>query len=246
MTRSELFTVMTCGMATIAGTVMVLYASILSSTIPGAMGHILVASIISAPAAITISQIMVPETGNRTDGKIIPPQTSVSAMDALTTGTASGVSLLINVLAMLIVLVAMVHLTNQILGIFPYISGAPITLQRTLGVIMAPVTWLMGIPLNETGTAGSLMGIKTILNEFLAYLELSKLAPGTLQPRSLLIMTYAMCGFANFGSLGIMIGGLVSMAPERRTEIVSMGIKSIIAGTIATCMTGAVVGILNP
>ena len=246
MTRSELFTVMTCGMATIAGTVMVLYASILKDSIPSAMGHILVASIVSAPAAITVSRIMLPETGKVTDGKIVPEQQSESAMDAITSGTASGVNLLINVLAMLVVLVALVHFANQILSLLPEISGSPVTLQRVLGLIMAPITWLMGIPWKEAGAAGSLMGVKTILNEFLAYLELSKLSPDTLQPRSLLIMTYAMCGFANFGSLGIMIGGLVSMAPERRDEIVALGIKSLVAGTLATCMTGAVVGILHP
>ncbi len=246
MTRSELFTVMTCGMATIAGTVMVLYATILKDAIPGAMGHILVASIISAPAAITVSRIMVPEKEKATDGKIVPSQTAASPMDAITTGTASGVGLLINILAMLVVLVALVHLTNQILGIFPDISGEPVTLQRLLGLFMAPVTWLMGVPWSEAGTAGSLMGIKTVLNEFLAYLELAQTPPETLSPRSVLIMTYAMCGFANFGSLGIMIGGLVSMAPERRKDIVSFGIRSIAAGTIATCMTGAVVGILTP
>ena len=245
MKRSEIFTLMTCGMATIAGTVMVLYASILSDKIPGVMGHILTASIISVPAAITISKIMVPETGEPTTGKLTAPDPASSSMDAITKGTLQGVELLINIIAMLVVLVALVYLANLILGLFPDIGGKPITLQRLLGIIMAPIVWLMGVPWHETTTAGALMGTKTILNELLAYIDLSRLPPDALSPRSLLIMTYAMCGFANPGSLGIMIGGLGTMAPGRRHEIVVLGLRSIIAGTLATCMTGAVVGIIG-
>ncbi len=245
MTRSEIFTLMTCGMATIAGTVMVLYASILSGAIPDIMGHILTASIISVPAAITISKIMIPETGQPTSGELTSPEEALSAMDAITKGTVQGVQLLINIIAMLIVLVALVYLVNLILGLLPEIEGQPITLQRIMGLIMAPVVWLMGIPWEEAPVAGSLMGTKTILNEFLAYLDMSHLAKGTLSPKSMLIMTYAMCGFANPGSLGIMIGGMGTMAPEKRDEIVSLGFRSIVSGTLATCMTGAVVGIVG-
>lgn len=243
MTRSELFCVMTCGMATIAGTVMVLYASILQGVIPDAMGHILTASIISAPAALTIARVMVPGDGSMTSGDIVPPQEASSSMDAVTKGTTEGVQLLINIIAMLVVFVALVHLVNLLLGLLPGLGGEAVTLQRLLGFVMAPIAWLMGIPWSEAQQAGSLMGIKTIMNEFLAYLELAKMPAGTFTPRTTMIMTYAMCGFANFGSLGIMIGGLGVMAPERREEIVKLGIKSIIAGTLATCMTGAVVGI---
>jgi len=245
MTRSELFTLMTSGMATIAGTVMVLYASILSSTIPDIMGHILTASIISVPAAVLISKVMVPETGSPTPGNVKIPEAANSAMDAITWGTVSGVQLLINIIAMLVVLVALVHLTNLILGLLPDMGGRALTLQRILGALMAPVVWLMGIPWAEATTAGALMGTKTILNEFLAYLDLSKLPPEALADRSKLIMTYAMCGFANPGSLGIMIGGLGTMAPDRRDEIVALGFRSIVAGTLATCMTGAVVGLIG-
>ncbi|MGD9080288.1 MAG: nucleoside transporter C-terminal domain-containing protein [Desulfobacterales bacterium] len=245
MTRSEIFTLMTCGMATIAGTVMVLYASILSDKIPDVMGHILTASIISVPAAVTIAKIMVPETGELTTGKLTAPEPASSSMDAITKGTLQGVELLINIIAMLIVLVALVYLANLILGLFPKIGGDPITLQRLLGVIMAPIVWLMGIPWNEAVTAGGLMGTKTILNELLAYIDLSRLSADALSPKSQLIMTYAMCGFANPGSLGIMIGGMGTMAPGRRNEIVALGFRSIIAGTLATCMTGAVVGIIG-
>ena len=245
MTRSELFTLMTTGMATIAGTVMVLYASILSGKIPDVMGHILTASIISVPAAVTVAKIMVPETGSPTAGEMTPAQQATSSMDAVTQGTLQGVKLLINIVAMLIVLVALVHLANLLLGLVPQWGGRPVSLQRIFGMIMAPVVWLMGIPWHEAPTAGALMGTKTILNELLAYLELSRLPEGSLNPRSLLILTYAMCGFANPGSLGIMIGGLGTMAPERRDEIVSLGLRSIVAGTLATCMTGAVVGIVG-
>ncbi|MDO9529977.1 MAG: nucleoside transporter C-terminal domain-containing protein [Syntrophales bacterium] len=244
MTRSEIFTIMTCGMATIAGTVMVLYATILSKSIPDVMGHILTASIISVPAAITISKIMVPETGTPTPGELTSPEEAMSSMDAITRGTVQGVQLLINIIAMLIVLVALVYLVNLVLGLLPNIGGEPITLQKILGYIMAPVVWLMGVPWKETLTAGSLMGTKTILNELIAYIDMSNLPQGALSPKSLLIMTYAMCGFANPGSLGIMIGGMGTMVPERRDEIISLGFRSIVAGTLATCMTGAIVGII--
>jgi len=244
MSRSELFTLMSCGMATIAGTVMVLYASILRDAVPNVMGHILTASIISVPAVITISKIMIPETGELTSGDMSATEEAAGAMDAITRGTLRGVKLLINIVAMLVVLVALVHLLNLALELLPDAGGAPITLQRILGLMMAPVTWLMGVPWGEALTAGSLMGTKTILNELLAYLELSRLPEEALSDRSRLIMTYAMCGFANPGSLGIMIGGLGTMAPERREEIVSLGFRSIVAGTLATCMTGTIVGMI--
>ena len=245
MTRSELFSIMVSGMATIAGTVMVLYASILSSSIPNVLGHLLIASIISAPAAVMTAKIMVPETGIVTSGKLISPDGASSSMDAITKGTVQGVQLLINILAMLIVLIALVHLVNLILGLFPEVFSSPLTLQRILGWMMSPVTWLMGIPWKEAPVAGALMGTKTVLNEFVAYLDLAHLSQQSLSTHSRLIMLYAMCGFANPGSLGIMIGGMGTMAPERRDEIVSFGIRSIIGGTIAACMTGAVVGIIT-
>lgn len=244
ISRSELFTIMTSGMATIAGTVMVLYASVLSDSIPGIMGHLLTASLISAPAAITTSKLMVPESGEPSTGRLeLPPQAN-SSMSAIVKGTVDGMKLLINIVAMLVVLVALVHLLNLLLGVFPNMFGEPITFQRLLGFVMAPLTWLMGIPWSEAPLSGSLMGTKTVLNELLAYEALASLPENMLSTRSELIMTYAMCGFANLGSLGIMIGGVGAMVPERREEIVGLGPKSIVAGTIATCMTGAVVGIL--
>jgi concentrative nucleoside transporter, CNT family len=245
--RGELFIVMTGGMAGIAGTVLVLYATLIGPVVPDAAGHFVVASVLGAPAAILVSLIMVPAAADQHTGGTLAEAGPVasSTMDAIVKGTAAGLELLLNICAMLIVLVALVHLANAMLGLVPTVGGAPITLQRVLGVVMAPVCWLMGIPWNEAATAGGLMGIKTILNEFIAYVELSKLPADALEPRSRLIMLYAMCGFANFGSLGIMIGGLATMAPERRDDIVSLGLKSIVSGTLATCLMGAIVGVLS-
>jgi len=244
LSRGELFIVMTCGMAGIAGTVMVIYASILGPVIPDALGHILIASIISAPAAIVVSVLMVPSTDTPTSGQLASLPQAASSMDAITKGTLDGLALLLNIVALLIVLVALVTLANLMLEALPAIGGAPITLQRALGVLLAPLAWLIGVPWSEAPAAGALLGTKTILNEFIAYLDLAHLPEGALSLRSRMIMTYALCGFANFGSLGILIGGLATMAPDRRDEIVALGLKSIVAGTLATCMTGAVIGML--
>jgi len=244
LSRGALFGVMACGMATVAGTVMVLYASILSTAIPDALGHILTASLISAPAALMIAGILVPETADRDEDPAPIPTEARGAMDAITRGTLDAIPLWLNILAMLVVMVALVELANQILGLLPPVAGDPLTAQRMLGWIMAPLVWLIGIPWSEATAAGALMGVKTVLNELVAYLELARLPEGTLSARSEIIMTYALCGFANFGSLGIMIGGLGAMAPERRPEIVALGMKSILAGTLATLMTGAIVGVL--
>lgn len=247
MTRSELFLVMTGGMAGIAGTVLVLYATLLAPLIPDAAAHFVIASVVGAPAAILVSLIMVPETSDkRTGGALEDPEMEVSGtMDAIVKGTSAGIELLINIVAMLLVLVALVYLVNAILGLLPNIGGAAISLQRLLGLVMAPVCWLMGLPWDQAVTAGSLMGTKTVLNELIAYVDLSKLTPDALDPRSRLIMLYAMCGFANFASLGIMIGGLGVMAPERREEINTLGLKSIVSGTLTTCLMGAIVGVLS-
>ena len=244
MSRGELFIVMTCGMAGISGTVMVIYASFLAPVIPDALGHILIASIISAPAAIVVSGLMVPSAGDATSGRLVPAQQASSSRDAITTGTLDGLGLLLNIIALLIVLVALVTLANVMLEALPAFNGRPITLQRMLGILLSPLAWLVGVPWSEAPAAGALLGTKTVLNEFIAYLDLAHLPEGALSLRSRMLMTYALCGFANFGSLGILIGGLTTMAPERRDEIVGLGMKSIVAGTLATCMTGAIVGML--
>jgi CNT family concentrative nucleoside transporter len=247
LTRGELFMVMTGGMAGIAGTVFVLYATVLRTAIPDVAGHLLVASIVSAPGALLISMLMVPDKpAERTDmGAVEVGAIADSTMDAIVRGTAAGLELLLNIVAMLIVLVALVALANAILSLLPDVAGAAITLQRLLGLVMAPVCWLMGIPWDQALIAGSLMGTKTVLNELIAYLDLARLPANALDARSRLIMLYAMCGFANFGSLGIMIAGLTVMAPERRADIVSLGPKTIVSGTLTTCLMGAIVGVLN-
>ena len=246
LSRGELFVVMTGGMAGIAGTVLVLYTQFLSSSIPDAAGHFIIASVLSAPLAVLIGQLMVPnEPSAMATGIADPEPVAASSMDAIANGATAGLTLLLNMIAMLIVFVALVHLVNAVLGVLPGYAGEPITLQRMLGWIMAPVCWLIGIPWAQAQTAGTLMGIKTVLNELIAYLEMAKLPADALDTRSRLIMLYAMCGFANFGSLGIMIGGLAVMAPERRDDVIALGMKSIVSGTLATLLMGAIVGLLH-
>jgi len=243
LSRGELFVVMTGGMATIAGTVMVLYATFLQGVIPDAVGHLLTAALVSVPAAVMVARVMVPDDA-RTGGGKDTLQPYAGAMDAVVRGTVDGTGLLINIVAMLLVLVALVHLANSALSALPLVAGAPLTLERGMGWAMAPLAWLMGIPAEEAATAGALMGTKTVLNELMAYLALAHLPDGALAERSRIIMTYGLCGFANFGSLGILIAGLSSMAPERRAEVVNLGWRALVSGTLASCLTGAVVGLL--
>jgi len=244
LSRTELFIVMTVGMSTIAGTVLVLYATAIASLLDNAVAHLLIASIISAPAAIMIALIMIPESisAPATEGE--PDISYSSSMEAVTRGTQEGLQLFLYILAMLVVLVALVSLVNSMLNVFPPLAGEAITLQRLLGYLMAPFVWLLGIPWSEAQVAGQLMGVKVVLNELIAYLQMGALTPGSLSPRSTLIMSYALCGFANFGSLGIMLAGLISMAPDRRTEISALGLRCIVSGVLATSLTGAIAGLL--
>lgn len=251
LSRGELFAVMTCGMATIAGTVMVLFATILEPIVPNAIVQLLAASIITLPAALMIARIMVPDTTPPTGADI--PLSSIdsdqgphSTLEAITEGTIDGAKLVINIIAMLIIAVTFVSLSDHILDFLPYVQDEPITLSRLFGWFFAPVAWLMGIyDWSEAQTAGELLGTKLILNELIAYTKLAALPEEALSDRTRLMMTYALCGFANFAGLGIMIAGLTTMASERRREIIKLGFKSLIAGTIATCMTGTVVGMLQ-
>lgn len=242
--RCELFTVITCGMATTSASVMTLYASILDGTIPNPIAHILTTSIISIPAAITLSRIMVPHEGAMTSGTLVAPYKFSSWLDAVSRGTSDGLTIFLHVMAMLIVVLALVSLVNAILAVLPAMGGEAVTLERILGYVMAPITWLMGIPWEEAPAAGKLLGTKTVLNEIVAFLELSKTPRTDLSPYSALIMTYALCGFANFSAIGIVIGGMGSMVPERRDELVALGFKSVFAGMLATCMSGTLIGIL--
>lgn len=247
MGRGALFATMTVGMAGVAGTVMALYASFLERLVPGAAGHILVASIMSVPAALIISRIMVPH-GFSDNGvvalEVEKADQPASSMDAIAQGTSEGIQLLAYVVAMLVVMIALVALANGIIGALGQMVGLTLSLQRILGWIAAPVAWLIGIPANEMQTAGALIGIKTVLNELLAYLEMARTPETALSPRSRLILTYGLCGFANLGSLGILIGGMTAMAPERRAEIVELAPRTVLAGTLATLLTGAVVGLV--
>jgi concentrative nucleoside transporter, CNT family len=244
MERGELFALMSCGMAGVAGTVMVLYAMVLTPVIPDALGNILVASVISTPAALAVAGIMVPfRPREAEDARLVLQDPPASAMDAIAKGTSDGIALLINILAMLIVALALVALVNQVLSLVPW-GDAPLTLERLFAYAFRPVMWLIGIPWAESGEAATLMGTKTVLNEYVAYTRLAHLAPDALSPRSRLIMTYALCGFANFGSLGILVGGMTLMTPERKRDILDLGFRSILSGTIATCMSAAVVGAL--
>lgn len=247
MGRGALFATMTVGMATIAGTVMVVYASLLAAHVPGAAGHLLAASLMNVPAALMLSRLAIPEGFEEgpPSAHLTLDETPRSAMDAVVQGTADGVRLLAAVAAMLVVMVALVALANEILGALSGLAGARLTLQQILGWICTPLALLLGIPWSEAGIAGALIGEKIVLNEFLAYLDLATRDASALSPRSRLIITYALCGFANLGSLGIMIGGLVAMAPDRRADIVALGGRSLLVGALATLLSAAVVGALS-
>ena len=244
MTRGELFALMSCGMAGIAGTMMVIYGALLKATIPESFSNILIASVLSTPAALAISAIMVPFA-------IAPEEVAAfdegeragSSMEAIVRGTMDGVGFVAAIIAMLIVLVSLVTLLNMIIGLVP-LGGAPLSLQRIFAVGFRPIVWLIGIPWTQSDAAATLMGTKTVLNEFVAFLDLAHLPAAALDLHARLIMTYALCGFANFGSLGIMLGGMTAMAPERRADIVALGWRAIVSGTLATLMSGAVVGLV--
>jgi concentrative nucleoside transporter, CNT family len=245
MSRGELFALMSCGMAGIAGTMMVVYAAILGPVIPGALGQILIASIISTPAALAVAALMVPFVLNPEEtGELALSDPPASSMEAVVRGTIDGIGIVATIIAMLIVLVALVTLLNLALALLPH-QGDPITLQQILAYVFWPLLWLVGIPANELWTASVLMGTKTALNEFVAYLNLAQLPPEALSPRSRLMMTYALCGFANFGSLGILVGGMTTMAPERKHDIIALGPRSIVSGTLATMMSAAVIGMIS-
>jgi len=245
MERGELFALMSCGMAGIAGTMMVLYATILGPVIPDALGNILIASVISTPAGLAVAALMVPFGSDpNAEAQLTLGEPLLSAMDALAKGTADGIILLANITAMLVVAIACVTLVNMALSWIPPLGGEAVTLQVLFAYAFRPVMWLIGVPANEVSTAATLMGTKTVLNEFIAYVNMAHLPPDALSAHSRLILTYSMCGFANFGSAGIMIGGMTAMCPERKHDIVGLGLRSILSGTIATCMSGAVVGML--
>lgn len=247
LNRADLFMVMTAGLATVSGVVLVLYATILEPVLSGATGHIVTASVISLPAALLIARIMIPgkpsNTATRTDD--LSALTYDSSLDAVVQGTMDGMKLFLAIIAVLIVVFAFVSLGDQILGLLPDAAGTPLSVDRVFGWLFAPIVLLFGIPPSDALAAGQLMGTKAILNEFVAYQSLAALEPGTLSPRSTLIMTYALCGFANLASVGMLVSAIGTLAPDRRKEALSLGMKAWVAGNLATGMTGAVVGLIS-
>ena len=243
LSRSEFFTVMTLGMSTVAGSVLVLYASVLQDLIPGIVGHIITASLINIVGAIYISRLMIP--GDSEVGGIDSAidMGYISTVDAITRGTRDGLMLAVNVGAMLLVLISLVALVNGLLsGINAF--DAPMSLERGLGWLFAPVAWLLGIPWSEAPAAGTLLGTKLVLNELIAYIQLVQQAD-SFSPATQKILLYAICGFANLGSLGILIGGLAVLVPERREEVLQIGPRSLISGMLVTMITGALVGLVG-
>lgn len=245
ISRSDLFLIMTVGFSTVAGSVMAIYVSQLNAVLDDAAGHILTASLISVPAAAILARLMHPqdETAEQAEKERIPVQLYHSTMDALTTGVSDGVKLFVNIIAMLLVFTAIVALVNFMLGGLPDFLGEPITIQRMLGYVFSPLVWVAGLPWSEAQAGGTVMGFKTALNEIFAYDALAANAD-QLSPRSRLILTYAACGFANFSSVGILTGGLIAVAPSRREDILQLAPRALISGTLATLMTGAVIGAL--
>lgn len=247
MSRSDLFMIMVLIMATISGAILVLYATTLSKTVPNAVGHMIVASLISLPAAVLLARLMVPpaEKGEEESESIEPDLKYESSMDAAVRGTMEGVQLMLAVIGVIIVVFALVNLVDQILALVPTGLNEPLTLRAVFGWLFSPFMWAIGIPWEQAGAAGALMGTKAILNEYVAFLDLAALDPGTLDARSLLIVTYALCGVANLASVGLIVSAISTLAPERRAEVAGLGMKSWIAGNMASMMTGAVIGLVT-
>jgi CNT family concentrative nucleoside transporter len=244
MTRYELLLVMTAGMATIAGSVMVIYSSILGEQIEGVLGQLITKSIMSVPAAILFAHVLLPEDNQSSQEMEKPPRVYESSMDAVTRGTSEGLNIWLNIIAILLVAIALVALINGIIA-FIDIGGAPLTLERLAGWAFAPIAWLMGVPWHEAQEVGTLLGIKTVLNEFIAYLRLQELPVDALSEHSKLIALYAVCGFANLSSVGIQISGIGAMCPERRGDLMALGFHALLAATLASCMCAAIVGIVS-
>ncbi|WP_285713424.1 NupC/NupG family nucleoside CNT transporter [Erythrobacter oryzae] len=252
--RSELFQLMVLAMATISGALLVLYATTLRAVVPDAVGHMIAASLVSIPAALLAARMIVPETPAPEaagEGPLKPEEEGEpglaydSSIDAIMRGTADGLQLFLSVIAVIIVVFALVALADQILAALPWIEGAPLTLKRLMGWAAAPLMWLIGVPWGEAQAAGALMGTKAVLNEYVAYLELAALAPGTLGPRATLIVTYALCGVANLASVGLLVSTIGTLCPERRAEAAGLGMKSWVAGNLASAMTGAWIGLVT-
>ena len=245
MSRADLFMIMAMIMATISGAILVLYATTLRETVPNAVGHMIVASLISLPAAVLIARLMVPGDGSADTTPVEADLAYESSMDAIIRGTMEGVQLVLAVIGIIIVVFALVALVDQMLALLPLIGGEPLTLKRGFGWLFAPLMWSIGIPWDQAPAAGGLMGTKAILNEYVAYLDLAALPAGTLDPRSTLIMTYALCGVANLASVGLIVSTIATLSPARRNEVSQLGMKGWVAGNLASMMTGAVIGLVT-
>jgi CNT family concentrative nucleoside transporter len=245
MSRAELFSMMVLVMATISGAILVLYAQTLARTVPDAVGHMISASVISLPAALLVARLMVPGTGGTPHDSSEPGLRYEGSIDAVIKGTMDGIQLFLSVIGIIIVVFALVALVDGMLATLPLVDGEPLRVKRVFGWVFAPVMWMLGVPWEQAPVAGSLMGTKAILNEYVAYLELAALPAGTLDPRSLLIVTYALCGVANLASVGLLVSTIGTLAPERRAEVAGLGMKSWVAGNCASMMTGAVIGLVS-
>lgn len=244
MTRSELLIMMTAGFATIAGSVLVVYGAFLEGKMANPLPQLLAASIIAAPAAVGVALAMIPETTPVSERMKDPDFKYASTMDAFSTGATDGLKIVFNIATMLIAALALLWLVNAGLGVFPDVNGAPLSIERILGWIFAPLMYMIGVPWSEASQSGSLMGVKTVLTEFVAFLQLAEVPVEAMDPRTRMITAHAICGFANFGSMGILIGGLTIVEPERRDDFLSLAWRTLLAGTLATCLSGAVVGAL--
>ncbi|MDB9995990.1 Na+-dependent nucleoside transporter [Gammaproteobacteria bacterium] len=246
MSEKELLILMTAGMSTVSGSIMIALVSMLQPQFPdlNLIQHLVSASILSIPAAIMYANIMIPSSEvTNFDGNSIP-KVYDSSMDAITRGTRDGLDICLNVGAILIAFIALVSLLNSILGIAgSWVGITDLSLQLILGYMFFPIVWLMGIPLSETLASAELLGLKTALNEFVAYGALANIEPGVLSERSKLITLYGLCGFANFSSVGILVSGISAMAPERKNDLIKVSLKALIGATLASCMTGLVIGI---
>ncbi len=247
LTRSELFMLISIGMACVSGSTMVAYAAILKDALPFAAAHVLTASIVSAPAGVLLARILVPPDPTEAKATFDPhigDKTYGSSIDAIIKGSSDGLTVVLNVAATLVVFVALVAMADQLLAIAPKVGGAPISIERVLGALFTPLAWAIGVPWRESGAAGGLMGVKLALTEFSAFIQMSHMPAALLSPRSRMIMTYALCGFANVGSVGINVAGYSVLAPDRRLEVMSLVWKAMLAGFLATCMSAAVVAAL--
>lgn len=246
LTRSELFLLMVVGLANVAGSTMIAYVGILSGVLPHAAGHILAASIISAPAAVLMARIILPEVEK--DGAFQADYESAlkydSSMDAVTKGTSDGLQVAVSIAAILIVMVAFAALIDQILTVFGPVFGAPLSLSRLLGYVFSPLAWLIGVEAKEVPMAGNLLGVKMVLTEFVAFIQLGNIPLEEMSPRTRMLLTYALCGFANIGSVGISVTGFSVLMPDRRADIMALIWKALVAGFLATCLSAAVVGII--